>query len=93
MEAPKLAVDEDSFLYRYYRFEDRQAGIGLVYCPQEERYFYNVYCADTKLVKDIFAVEFEFLVDALETLQKEFGQWQCIEIEDGAGGCGSCAAK
>ena len=75
------------------KFQDRQAGVSLVYDPQEGRYYYNAYCVETKLLKELFAVEHSFLEDALETINEEFGTWELESFDKKSSGCGSCVAK
>lgn len=75
------------------RFGDRQAGVSLVYDPDEDRYYYNAYCVETKLLKELFAVEHHFLEDALETINEEFGTWELESFDQKTNDCGSCAAK
>ena len=86
-------VTDENFEEKYLNFQDRQAGIGLVFCPDEQKFFYNVYCIELKLMKEIFSVEYEFLDDALTTLNGEFGQWELKSYEEKKSGCSSCAAK
>ena len=84
-------LNEENYMAHYLRFNDRQAGIGLVYCPQEDRYAYNVYCIDFLLMKELFSVECEFLEDALELVQQEFGTWELVAYEKK--NCSDCSAK
>ena len=92
MQSTKKITDKN-FQESYLIFQDRQAGIGLVYCPKDEKYFYNVYCLELKLMKELFSVEYEFLDDALTALNGEFGHWEMKTYEDKQSGCGNCAAK
>ncbi len=62
-------------------FGDRQAGISHVYSPGNSRFYYHVYCVDRKSLTDIFSVEYEFLTDALETVNSEFAGWERQEYE------------
>ena len=90
----KLKLNDQNFQESYLRFRDRQAGVGVVYCPEENRYFYNAYCLEMKLLKELMSVEFEFLDDALEFIDDEFGTWDIENYEDKKdSGCGSCVAK
>lgn len=88
-----LKVTADNYTYSYLEFGDRQAGVGLVYSPEEDRYFYNVYCLERTLLKELMSVEFEFLEDALESLTQEFGSWSLKELEEKKSGCSTCVAK
>ena len=56
----------------YLRFQDRQAGVSLVYCPNQDRFVYNAYCIETKIFKELFTVEFEFVNDAIACINEEF---------------------
>ncbi len=81
----------ENYTSEFLTFEDRQAGISLVFCPDELRFFYNVYCLERTLLKEIFSVEFEFLEDALTTVNEEFGTWTLKSYDKK--GCGTCVAK
>ena len=85
-------ITDENFGHTVLTFRDRQAGIGLVYDPDVERYFYNVYCVETKLMKEIFTCEYEYLSEALENLNAEFGTWESQAFDEKKG-CGSCVAK
>ena len=74
-------------------FGDRQAGVSLVYDPHKKRYYYNAYCVETKLLKELFTVEYGFLEEALETINGEFGTWELKSLDQKKSGCGDCAAK
>lgn len=73
-------------------FRDRQAGISEVYDPFDDRFHYNAYCLERKLMKELYTTEFEFLEDALTHINDEFGTWE-PESFDQKKGCGSCVAK
>lgn len=73
-------------------FRERQAGISVIYDPDAERYSYNVYCVETKLLKELFTVEFDFLEDALSAVNDEFGTWEKVDLS-AKKGCGTCVAK
>ena len=88
----KLKLNDQNFQESYLRFRDRQAGVGVVYCPEDKKYFYNAYCIEAKLLKELMSVEFEFLDDALEFIDDEFGTWD-IENFDKESGCSTCVAK
>jgi hypothetical protein len=83
----------DNYLDSYLLFEQRQAGISLVFCPEENRFFYNVYCLEIELVKELLSVEFEYLEDALDFLNLEFGQWKVKSYDKKKSGCSTCVAK
>lgn len=86
-------LTEENYESDYLRFQDRQAGVSLVYDPYEERYYYNAYCVEMKLVKELFSVEYRFLEEALETINDEFGTWELVSFDKKKSGCGSCVAK
>ena len=74
------------------QFRDRQAGISLVYDPDLERFTYNAYCIEAKLMKELFTCEYDFLEDALDVINSEFGTWEILDL-GAKKGCGSCVAK
>lgn len=87
-------LNSSNYQQSYLYFRERQAGVGVVYCPTEERYIYNAYCIETKLLKELMSVEFEFLDDALAFIDDEFGTWEVENFEKKeGGGCSSCVAK
>lgn len=83
----------ENYDHSFYNFGDRQAGVSLVFSPEENRFYYNAYCLEAKLLKEIFSVEHEFLEDALVTANAEFGQWELKSHEVKKEGCGTCVAK
>lgn len=85
-------ITEDNYFDTVLRFRDRQAGVSVVYDQELDRFFYNSYCVETKLLKEIYSCEHETLDDALTLINDEFGSWQ-TESLSGSGGCGSCVAK
>lgn len=89
--AAKLTTN--NYLESYLRFQDRQAGVGVVYSPEEKRYYYNAYCLEMKLIKELMSVEFEYLDDALEFIDDEFGTWDIKNYEEKQSGCSGCVAK
>lgn len=85
-------ITSENFEYKILQFRERQAGIGLVYDPDSESYRYNAYCIETKLLKELFSCEYDFLDDALEVINSEFGTWELVDLS-AKKGCGSCVAK
>jgi len=79
-------------MHSYLRFNDRQAGVSAVFCPSEQKFYYNAYCLEMKVLKELMSVEFEFLDDALDLINEEFSTWDTVDFEPEKG-CGSCAAK
>lgn len=88
-EVAKLTTE--NYTYNVLRFRDRQAGITEIYDPQADTYSYNAYCLETKLVKELFTCEYDFLEDALHCINEEFGTWELESFDKK--GCGTCAAK
>ena len=85
-------ITGENFEYKILQFRERQAGIGLVFDPESKSYNYNAYCIETKLLTELFSSEYEFLDDALEVVNNEFGTWEIVDLS-AKSGCGSCAAK
>ena len=85
-------MTEENYSYSYYSFEDRQSGISLVYSPSKKSYLYNVYCLEQTLLKELFTVEYDFLEDALKTVNSEFGNWKLKTFEEKKSSCSSCTA-
>ncbi len=86
-------LNAENYLHSAFQFQDRQAGISLIYDPDTQQFTYNVYCLETKLMKELFTVEEDFLDDALELANDEFGGWELVELSPQKSGCGSCVAK
>lgn len=93
MTTESKTLSSENYTDNYYNFEDRQAGVSLVFCPEKNRFFYNAYCVEKKLLKELFSVEYDFLEDALHTVNSEFGQWELKTFEKKKEGCGTCVAK
>ncbi|MCX6108394.1 MAG: hypothetical protein NTZ90_02170 [Proteobacteria bacterium] len=87
----KQALTEDNYEHTVLVFRDRQAGVSEVYDPVLGRFSYNAYCLEKKLLKELFSCEYDFLADALEVINAEFGTWPTESFDKK--GCGSCAAK
>ncbi len=85
-------LTEDNYQEEVYVFGDRQAGISCIYNPEGDQFSYNAYCLEKKLLKELFSSEHEFLSEAIELINSEFGTWQIHKL-DGSTSCGSCAAK
>lgn len=86
-----MKLTEENFSHTIFRFRDRQAGVSVIYDPDRNVYTYNAYCLETKIMKELFTVEHDFLSDAISMINDEFGSWELIDLDDK--GCGSCAAK
>jgi hypothetical protein len=86
-------ITEDNVQEKAFRFRDRQAGVSLIYDPLRSAYSYNAYCLETKIMKELFSVEFEFLEEALELINDEFGSWELVDLGEKSSGCSSCVAK
>ncbi len=89
----KKYLSSENYSDSFYKFQDRQAGISLVFSHEDNKFYYNAYCLETKLLKELFSVEHEFLDDALETINGEFGQWELESFDKKEDSCGSCIAK
>lgn len=87
----KLTVD--NYTDKVLSFRDRQAGVSVIYDPEIEGYTYNAYCLEKKLLKELFTCEYDYLEDALDVVNSEFGTWELVGLGEDTGGCGSCAAK
>ena len=72
-------------------FRDRQAGISEIYDPESTTFSYNAYCLEKKVMKELFTCEYDFLTDAREVINAEFGSWELESFDKK--GCGSCVAK
>ena len=90
-----MKITEDNYQSHFLRFQKRQAGISLVFCPDREKYTYNTYCIEAELLKELLSVEHDYLEDALSLLNEEFPSWELVSYEpkDKKSGCSSCAAK
>ena len=87
-------LDASNYLEKAFMFRDRQAGVSTIYDGNEDRYVYNAYCLERKLLKDLVSKEYAYLDDALDYVNAEFGSWDLELLAEGAKkGCGSCAAK
>lgn len=85
-------LNEENYTHSILRFRDRQAGVSEVYDPETDGYTYNAYCIEAKLLTELYSCEFEFLHDALDVINEEFGQWDLVDLSTKSG-CGSCVAK
>lgn len=86
-------LSEENFLEQAFRFRDRQAGVSVIYDPDDDCFTYNAYCVELTLNKELFTEEHEFLADALALINSEFGTWELKALGTKDKGCGSCAAK
>jgi hypothetical protein len=89
----KSPLTDQNYLEKILRFEDRQAGVSVIFDPHTERFSYNAYCLETQVMKELFSVEHDYLDDALELINSEFGAWELVDLSAKNSGCGSCAAK
>lgn len=83
----------DNFMQSVFRFHDRQAGVSLIFDPDTQLFTYNAYCLETKIMKELFTVECDYLDDALKLINDEFGSWDLVDLSEKSSGCGSCVAK
>ncbi|MFW7380110.1 MAG: hypothetical protein ACOH5I_14950 [Oligoflexus sp.] len=91
LEDQQLTVD--NYLHKAFRFQARQAGVSVIYNPETELYTYNAYCLETEIMKELFTVEHDYLEDAIELINQEFGNWELVDLAEEKTGCSSCAAK
>jgi hypothetical protein len=84
-------LTEENYDHSVLVFRDRQAGVSEIYDPERDSFSYNAYCLEKKLVKELFTCEYDFLTDALEVINEEFGSWDLESFDKK--GCGSCVAK
>lgn len=82
-------LNEENYLEKGLRFRDRQAGVSLVYDPDRASFSYNAYCFEVKLMKELYASEFDFLEDALNLINDEFGSWELESLGTNSE-CSSC---
>ena len=87
-----MKLNEENYLHTVLVFRDRQAGVSEIFDPASETYSYNAYCLEKKLVEELFTCEYDFLSDALDVVNQEFGTWEAESFEEKKG-CGSCVAK
>ena len=86
----KQTLTTENYTHCYYCFRTRQAGISEIYDPKSETYAYNSYCLEQELTKEIYSVEFNFLEDAIEHINEEFGNWEFRDLSLKKQECGSC---
>ena len=82
----------ENYTYSVLVFRDRQAGVSEIFDPDTNTYTYNAYCLEKKLLKELFTCEYDFLEDALQVINEEFGTWELETFEEKSG-CSSCVAK
>ena len=88
----KTLLTESNYLEKALKYRDRQAGISIIYDASQDVYTYNAYCLELVLMKEILTTEYDYLEDALEFINSEFGSWELVDLAN-ASGCGSCVAK
>lgn len=86
------ALTPENYLTKAFRFRERQAGVSVIFDPEDEVFTYNAYCLELELVKELFTVEFDVLDEALDLINNEFGTWDLKDFVPPSG-CGSCVAK
>lgn len=91
-QRPEWKLNEENYTHSILQFRDRQAGVSEVYDPDLDSYTYNAYCIEAQLLAELYSCEFEFLRDALDVINDEFGQWDLVDLTTKSG-CGSCVAK
>ena len=91
--AAPAQLTTQNYSWCFFKFRDRQAGVAEVYNPHTQHYRYNAYCLEQKLLKEIYTQEFDFLEDALEHTNLEFGNWEFHDLSLKKPACGSCANR
>ena len=91
--ARKEVLNIENYDEKAFFFRDRQAGVSEIYNPDSKSYTYNAYCLETKLMKELFTVEYDFLEDALEIINQEFGSWEIDSLGTKKSECSTCVAK
>jgi len=86
-------LTQENYSSHFLRFQKRQAGISLIYSDKDSQFYYNAYCVETELLKELFSVEYEFLDDALKTINDEFSTWELIPYDKEKSSCSTCVAK
>jgi hypothetical protein len=86
------AITTENYDYTILQFRERQAGVSVIYDAEFDRYTYNAYCIEAKILEELFSCEYEFLEDALAVVNSEFGTWEKVDLS-AKQGCGSCVAK
>lgn len=89
----KNLLTQENYSEKVFRFQNRQAGISVIFDPDDEVYTYNAYCLEIELMKELFTSEFDYLEDALELINSEFGTWDLVSVAQDKSGCGNCIAK
>lgn len=87
----KCPLTADNYEHTVLVFRDRQAGVSEVFDPDTKTFSYNAYCLEKKLMKELYSFEYDFLSDALDAVNEEFGTWAPESFDKK--GCGSCVAK
>ena len=91
--AIEKTLTDDNYMEKAFFFRDRQAGVSSIFDPKTKTYTYNAYCLERELMKELFTVEFDFLDDALQLINDEFGSWEIDSLGTEKSECGSCVAK
>ena len=82
-------LTEENYQSSYLSFRDRQAGISLVYSPKTERFSYNAFCLEAKVLEELDSMEFDFLGEALAWVNAEYETWELKSYDEK--GCSTCA--
>lgn len=84
-------LDCDNFLDKVLQFRDRNAGVSVIYDPDEDCHSYNAYVVETSLMKELWSQEFENVEEALDKINSEYGTWDLKSLIEESG-CQSCVA-
>jgi len=85
----RVILNEENFLDVYYRFQHRQAGVSISYCPEKKFYLYNAYCIDIEQMNELLSYEYSDLDSAIEVVKEEFGHWPLFFYQKPSS-CGKC---
>ena len=84
-KSPVTKLTSENYSFSYYSFRSRQAGVNVVYSNDDDCYYYNAYCIENKILRELLSNEFNFLDDALEFINHEFGKWELQSYEEKKG--------
>jgi len=93
MNGTEEKLTNENYTTNFLQFEKRQAGVNVVFSPADDRFYYNAYCIETSLLTELMSVEYEFLEDAINMVNSDFGSWSLKDFDPKQKDCGSCSAK
>ena len=86
-------ISVENYDKKFLKFESRQAGVSEVYSPDNQKFSYNAYCLESEKLVELLSVEYDYLEDAIKTVNEEFGTWELVPYEVEKSDCGSCGNK